>query len=93
MSRPWRKPNKLDLIISKLDNLEKIVMTSQEEIDAEVAILTADEATMKAGFAALQAEIVTLEGQGVDVTGLKAVEALFTADAATDAPVVPAPAA
>lgn len=77
---------KLDFIIQQLAEIKELVMTAQDDINAEVAILTTDEATIKAAFAALQAEIVTLQGQGVDVSGLKAIEAQFTADAAADAP-------
>lgn len=86
---PSSTERKLDQITEQLNRMEYRMTNIQGEIDAEVAILTTDEATIKAGFAALKAQIAALEAQGVDVTGLKAVEAIFTADAAADAPPAP----
>lgn len=80
---------RLDLVLIKLDELEKAMTSGQAEIDADVASLTASEAGIASAVQELVAEIAVLQSQGVDTTALDAIAAKFTADASADAADVP----
>lgn len=68
----------------KVNELMTQSNSTQDELNALTSEVTTDEQQIKAAVAALQTQISTLQGQGVDVSGLKAAVAQLTVDAQAD---------
>lgn len=90
--RYWSPFRILNRIERKVDWLMTEANATQADIDALTSQVTTDDAQVQAAVQALQAEIATLQGQGVNVAGLQAAVAQLTTDASADTPAPPAPA-
>src|ERR1700744_3598123 len=83
---PYQIYQSLNTLHRKVDLLMTQSNATQADIDALTTQVTNDDTEIQAAVAALQAEIVSLQGQGVDVSGLQAAVAKLTTDATADQP-------
>lgn len=80
----------LAYLTARFNKLEKMIMTSQADIDALTTELGGLVTQLAADDAAIQAALATLAGQGVDVTALQAAASSLSDTVAATTALVPA---
>lgn len=94
---PWDPPAHSDQqvigLLRQINRKVDLIMTAQDDINADVTVIQNDESTIAAAVTAIQAYIATLQQAGIDTGPLDAAVASLTTAAQSVAAIPPAPAA